>query len=107
MKLFRNKNLKYLILPIVILTIVTSIVITIQTYKQYQKVTITANKKISDIVGAIISQEPEIDTQKIVEILNLNQNSEEYQKGQAELAKYGIDINETKYDIKYYTNHSV
>ncbi len=95
MKLFRNKNLKYLILPIVILTIVTSIVITIQTYKQYQKVTITANKKIADIVGAIISQEPEIDTQKIVEILNLNQNSEEYQKGQAELAKYGIDINET------------
>ena len=95
MKLFRNKNLKYLILPILILTIVTSIVITIQTYKQYQKVTITANKKIADIVGAIISQEPEIDTQKIVEILNLNQNSEEYQKGQAELAKYGIDINET------------
>ncbi len=95
MKLFRNKNLKYLILPILILTIVTSIVITIQTYKQYQKVTITANKKIADIVGTIISQEPEIDTQKIIEILNLNQNSEEYQKGQAELAKYGIDINET------------
>ena len=95
MKLFRNKNLKYLILPILILTIVTSIVITIQTYKQYQKVTITANKKIADIVGTKISQEPEIDTQKIIEILNLNQNSEEYQKGQAELTKYGIDINET------------
>ena len=45
MKYLKNKNIKYLILPMVILTIVTSILITIQTYNQYKKVTITANKK--------------------------------------------------------------
>ena len=42
-----------------------------------------------------MQQEPEIDTRKIIEILNSQQNSEEYQEGQAELEKYGIDINET------------
>ena len=95
MKYLKNKNIKYLILPMVILTIVTSILITIQTYNQYKKVTITANKKIAHIIGIIMQQEPEIDTRKIIEILNSKQNSEEYQEGQAELEKYGIDINET------------
>ena len=94
MKLFRNKNLKYLILPMIILTILTSIVITIQTYNQYKKVTITANQKVAEIIGTIINQEPEIDTRKIIEILNSNQDTEEYQKGQVELSKYGININE-------------
>ena len=42
-----------------------------------------------------MQQEPEIDTRKIIEILNSQQNSEKYQEGQAELEKYGIDINET------------
>ncbi len=95
MKYLKNKNIKYLILPMLILTIVTSILITIQTYNQYKKVTITANKKIADIIGIMMQQEPEIDTRKIIEILNSQQNSEEYQEGQAELEKYGIDINET------------
>ena len=95
MKYLKNKNIKYLILPMVILTIVTSILITIQTYNQYKKVTITANKKIADIIGIMMKQEPEIDTRKIIEILNSQQNSEKYQEGQAELEKYGIDINET------------
>ena len=94
MKLFRNKNLKYLILPMIILTILTSIVITIQTYNQYKKVTITANQKVAEIIGTIINQEPEIDTRKIIEILNSNLDTEEYQKGQVELSKYGININE-------------
>lgn len=95
MKHLKNKNLRYLILPMILLTIATSIIITIQTYNQYKKVTITANQKIADIIGTIIKEKPEIDTRKIIEILNSNQNTEEYQKGQAELTKYGIDINET------------
>lgn len=95
MKLFRNKNLKYLIIPMIILTIATITLITIQTYNQYKKVTITANKKIAEIIGTIIKEEPEIDTRTIIETLNSKQDTEEYQKGQAELAKYGIDINET------------
>ena len=95
MKHLRNKNIKYLILPMILLIIATSIIITIQTYNQYKKVTITANQKIADIIGTIRKEKPEIDTRKIIEILNSNQNTEEYQKGQAELTKYGIDINET------------
>ena len=44
----KNKNIKYLIIPMIILTILTSIVITIQTYNQYKKVTVTANQKIAE-----------------------------------------------------------
>ena len=95
MKIFENKNIKYLMLPIMILTIITSAIITIQTYKQYQKVTITVNKKIAEIVETMIKINPKVDTQKIIETLNANQTSEEYQRGQEELEKYGIDINET------------
>lgn len=95
MKHLRNKNLRYLILPMILLTIATSIIITIQTYMQYQKATIIVNKKIADIIGTIIQQNPGIDTRTIIETLNSNQDTEEYQKGQAELTKYGIDINET------------
>lgn len=95
MKHLRNKNIKYLILPIIILTIAASIIITIQTYMQYKKVAIIANQKIADIIGTMLKEKPEIDTRKILEILNSNQNTEEYKKGQAELAKYGIDTNET------------
>ena len=95
MKHLRNKNLRYLILPMILLTIAAGIIITIQTYMQYQKVTIIVNKKIADIIGTIIQQNPGIDTRTIIEILNSNQDTEEYQKGQEELKKYGININET------------
>lgn len=78
----------------IILTIATITLITIQTYNQYKKVTITANKKIAEIIGTIIKEEPEIDTRTIIETLNSKQDTEEYQKGQTELAKYGININE-------------
>ena len=81
----KNKNIKYLILPMIILTILTSIVITIQTYNQYKKVTVTANQKIAEIIGTIINQEPEIDTRTIIKTLNSKQDTEEYQKGQEEL----------------------
>ena len=90
----KNKNIKYLILPMIILTILTSIVITIQTYNQYKKVTVTANQKIAKIIGTIINQDPEIDTRTIIKTLNSKQDTEEYQKGQEELKKYGININE-------------
>lgn len=90
----KNKNIKHLILPMIILTILTSIVITLQTYKQYKKITITANQKIAEIIGTIINQDPEIDTRTIIKTLNSKQDTEEYQKGQEELKKYGININE-------------
>lgn len=90
----KNKNIKYLILPMIILTILTSIVITLQTYNQYKKVRVTANQKIAEIIGTIINQYPEIDTRTIIKTLNSKQDTEEYQKGQEELKKYGININE-------------
>ena len=90
----KNKNIKYLIIPMIILTIATSIVNTIQTYNQYKKVTVTANQKIAEIIGTIIKEEPEIDTRTIIKTLNSKQDTEEYQKGQEELKKYGININE-------------
>ena len=66
----------------IILTIATITLITIQTYNQYKKVTITANKKIAEIIGIIINQDPEIDTGTIIKTLNSKQDTEEYQKGQ-------------------------
>lgn len=93
MKLFNNKNLKHLILPMFILTIVTCIAFTIQTFNQYKHISIIVNQKIANIIGTITEKYPEIDTKEIVKILN-SSNIEESKTGQAELLKYGIDIKE-------------
>lgn len=90
----KNKNIKYLIIPMIILTIATSMAITIQTYNQYKKITTSANQKIAEIIGTIIKEDPEIDIRTIIKTLNSKQDTEEYQKGQEELKKYGININE-------------
>ena len=92
MKIFENKNIKYLILPMIILTITASITITIQTKKQYKAATITLNEKIAEIMGKISESNPEIDSREIIEILNSSQNTEQYKKGKKELSKYGIEI---------------
>lgn len=92
MKIFENKNIKYLILPMIILTITASIAITIQTIKQYKAVTIILNEKIAEIIGKISESNPEIDSREIIEILNSAKNTEQYEKGQTELSKYGIEI---------------
>ena len=92
MKIFENKNIKYLILPMIILTITASITITIQTIKQYKAVKITLNEKIAEIMGKISESNPEMDSRKIIEILNSAKNTEQYEKGQTELSKYGIEI---------------
>lgn len=92
MKIFENKNIKYLILPMIILTITASITITIQTIQQYKAVTITLNEKIAEIMGKISESNPEIDSREIIEILNSAKNTEQYEKEQKELSKYGIEI---------------
>ena len=93
MKLFNNKNLKHLILPMLILTIIMCIIFTAQTCIQYKQISITVNQKISNIIGIITEKYPEIDTKEIIKILNYS-NIEESKTGQAELLKYGIDIKE-------------
>ena len=69
MKIFENKNIKYLIIPMIILTITASITITIQTIKQYKAVKITLNEKIAEIMGKISESNPEMDSREIIEIL--------------------------------------
>lgn len=43
-------------------------------------------------MGKISESNPEIDSREIIEILNSAQNTEQYEKGQKELSKYGIEI---------------
>ena len=70
MKILKNKNLKNLIIPILILAILTSVIISLQTYCQYKKLSNIINEKISNVIGSIKENNPEIDTREIVKILN-------------------------------------
>ncbi len=86
----KNKNIKLIIIPLTILTIIICIVISIQTYSQYKKISVITNEKISGIIEYIIKENPAIDTKNIIQILNSN----EYKDGEEELKKYGINIEE-------------
>ena len=86
----KNKNIKLIIISLTILTIVTCVVISIQTYSQYKKISVITNEKISEIIEYIIKENPAIDTKNIIQILN----SDEYKNGEEELKKYGINIEE-------------
>lgn len=86
----KNKNIKLIIIPLTILMIFTCIVISMQTYSQYKKISTITNEKISEIIEYIIKENPTIDTKKIIQILNSN----EYKVGEEELKKYGINIEE-------------
>ena len=95
MKLFENKNIKNLLLPMLILMIATTILITIYTNKQYNELTIILNEKIAEIVGAIKEKYPEVDNDQIIKLLNSDKNSYEFKIGQEELMQYGIDTEQT------------
>ena len=86
----KNKNIKLIIIPLTILMIFTCIVISMQTYSQYKKISVITNEKISEIIEYIIKENPAIDTKKIIQILNSN----EYKVREEELKKYGINIEE-------------
>ena len=86
----KNKNIKLIIIPLTILTIITCVVISMQTYSQYKKISVITNEKISEIIEYIIKENPTIDAKNIIQILNSN----EYKDGEEELKKYGINIEE-------------
>ena len=86
----KNKNIKLIIIPLTILMIFTCIVISMQTYSQYKKISVITNEKISEIIEYIIKENPAIDTKNIIQVLNSN----EYKDGKEELKKYGINIEE-------------
>lgn len=92
MNKFKNANLKFLMIPMIIITICTSLIMNIVTINQYKKVTQIENSKIANIIGKIKENYPEIDTKEIMEILNQDTNSSEFKEGKQELLNYGIDI---------------
>ena len=94
MNKFRSMNLRYLIIPMIIITIISSIAICYLTNKQYEKLNNIVNMTISNIMGNIKEKYPEIDTKEIIDILNLDISSENFQNGIEELRKYGIYEND-------------
>ena len=92
MNKFRNTNLKFLMIPMIIITICTSLILCIETSRQYKQVTDIVNVKIANILGKIKEDYPEIDTKEIIGILNSDTNSSEFEEGKQELLNYGIDI---------------
>ena len=88
----KNKNLKNLIIPMIIITILTSIIITINTYYQYKKLTIILNEKIAEIVGTIKQNNLEIDSREIIKMLNQNDKGDSFEIGKDILSQYGIKI---------------
>lgn len=90
MNKFRNMNLKLLIIPMIIITVVTSIVIFQVTSIQYKNLNILVNDKIASIIGTVKENYPEMDTKEILEILNLDIDSKEFGSGIKELERYGI-----------------
>lgn len=94
MNKFRNINLSFLIIPMIIITICTSIILSVVTIKQYKQVTNIVNVKIANIVGKVKESYPDVDTKEIIEILNSDTNSSKFNNGKQELLNYGIDVEE-------------
>lgn len=87
MKISKNKKaVKYIILCII--TTVVSIIIMLITTKVQNKIYIEQlNKQIALIIGEIQAEYPDFDDKKIIDILNDTSN---YEKGKQVLKKYGI-----------------
>lgn len=90
-------RLKFLIIPIIIITVCMVLIFCFETNRQYKSVTERVNVTIANIVGRIKEEYPEVDVSKIIEILNLDKNRLEFQYGEygkQELYRYGIDVDE-------------
>lgn len=87
MKILRNKQaLKYVILCIMITTIAT-IIMFIEAERQNKIYTKKINEQIAEIIGAVQEEYPNVDDEKIIDILNNTKNSN---KGEELLKRYGI-----------------
>ena len=94
MNKFRNSNLRFLLIPMIIITICTSIIMSILTVNQYKKIMKIENTKVANILGKIKESYPEVDTKEIIKILNSDTKTSEFKEGKKELLNYGIDIEE-------------
>lgn len=94
MNKFRNAELKFLIIPMIIITIFMSLILCFETSKQYKRFSNITNNVIANIIGKINERYPNIDTREIVQILNSDEINSEFEYGKQKLLKYGININE-------------
>lgn len=92
MSKFKNMNLKFLIIPIIIIIICTSLILCIGTYKEYNQITNIVNIKIANVIGTIKEKYPKIDTKEIIKILNSDEKGLQFKSGKEELLNYSIDI---------------
>ena len=65
-----KKYLKKILIPMIIITITTSIVMLLNTIKQYKSFNEQINIKMAQIISEIKENYPEVDTNEIIEILN-------------------------------------
>lgn len=96
MSKFKNMNLRFLLIPMIFITMLTSLILYYVTYMQYNKLNNKVNEKIADIIGIIEENYKDIDTKEVMKILNSDINSKEQNIGKQELKRYGIygdDVN--------------
>lgn len=97
MSRFSNMKLKFLIIPIIIITVCVTLIFSFETNRQYKSVADSVNVTMASIIGKIKEEYPDIDISEIIKILNSNKNSSEFQyeeNGKQELLKYGINTDE-------------
>lgn len=94
MNKFKNIELKFLIIPMIIITICTSLILCFETNKQYKKISSITNNTISNIIGKIKEKYGDLDSKEIIQILNFENNNSEIEYGRQELLNYGIDVEE-------------
>lgn len=87
-----KKYLKKILIPMIIITITTSIVMLLNTIKQYKSFNEQINIKMAQIISEIKENYPEVDTNEIIEILNKDDASNI--EGKELLKRYGMYSNE-------------
>lgn len=87
-----KKYLKKILIPMIIITITTSIVMLLNTIKQYKSFNEQINIKMAQIISEIKENYPEVDTNEIIEILNKDDANNI--EGKEFLKRYGMYSNE-------------
>lgn len=87
-----KKYLKKILIPMIIITITTSIVMLLNTIKQYKSFNEQINIKMAQIISEIKENYPEVDTNEIIEILNKDDANNI--EGKELLKRYGMYSNE-------------
>lgn len=86
-----KKNLKKLFIPMLLITIITSIIMIFITIEQYKMFNEQINTKMAQIISEIQKNYPDANIDEIINILN--NNSTDNKSGIEELRKYGIYSN--------------